>query len=233
MPLRAMKGQIVSDFIVDHAVVESPQLQVELKPWRLFFDGSTHKDGSGVGIMIISPDGIPTKLKYRIEGPLCSNNEAEYEALIAGLEALLEFRATRVEIKGDSELVIKQLTKEYKCIKENLIMYFVIANRLLNFFEYIDIKHVPRIKNQEANDLAQITSGYRISKEKLEELVEVRGKEMAARLSPTDLESTQLGYANKEEFEVLAIDTLMDSDWRNPIINYLKDPSIDTERKTK
>ncbi|XP_050920040.1 uncharacterized protein LOC127137641 [Lathyrus oleraceus] len=233
MPLRAMKGQIVSDFIVDHVVVESPQLQVELKPWRLFFDGSTHKDGSGVGIMIISPDGIPTKLKYRIKGPLCSNNEAEYEALIAGLKALMELGATRVEIKGDSELVIKQLTKEYKCIKENLIMYFIVANRLLNFFEYIDIKHVPRIKNQEANDLAQIASGYRISKEKLEELVEVRGKAMAARLSPTDLESTRLGYANKEEFEVLAIDTLMDTNWRNPIINYLKDPSIDTERKTK
>ncbi|XP_050890198.1 uncharacterized protein LOC127095564 [Lathyrus oleraceus] len=163
MPLRAMKGQIVSDFIVDHAVVESPQLQVELKPWRLFFDGSTHKDGSGVGIMIISPAGIPTKLKYRSE----------------------------------------------------------------------DIKHVPRIKNQEANDLAQIASGNRISKDKLEELVEVRGKAMAARLSPADLESTQLGYANKEEFEVLAIDTSMDTDWRNPIINYLKDPSIDTGRKTK
>ncbi|XP_050920123.1 uncharacterized protein LOC127137740 [Lathyrus oleraceus] len=112
-------------------------------------------------------------------------------------------------------------------------MYFVIANWLLKKFEYIDIKHVPRIKNQEANDLAQIASGYRISKEKLEELVEVRGKAMAARLSPTDLESTQLGYANKEEFKVLAIDTLMDTYWRNPIINYLKDPSTDTERKNK
>ncbi|XP_050896150.1 uncharacterized protein LOC127102868 [Lathyrus oleraceus] len=156
MPLRVMKGQIVSDFIVDHAVVENPQLQVELKPLRLFFDGSTHKDGSGVGIMLISPDGIPTKLKYRIEGPFCSNNEADYEALIAGLEALLELGETRVKIKGDSELVIKQLTKEYKCIKQNLIMYFVIANRLLKKFEYIDIKHVPRIKNQEANDLTQI-----------------------------------------------------------------------------
>ncbi|XP_050896875.1 uncharacterized protein LOC127103676 [Lathyrus oleraceus] len=233
MPLRAMKGQIVSDFIVDHAVVENPQLQVELKPWKLFFDGSTHKDGSGVGIMLISPDEIPTKLKYRIEGPLYSNNKAEYEALIVGLEALLELGATRVEIKGDSELVIKQLTKEYKCIKENLIMYFVIANRLLKKFEYIDIKHVPRIKNQEANDLAQIASRYRISKEKLEELVEVRGKAMASRLSPTNLKSTQLGYANKEEFEVLAIDTLIDTDRRNLIINYLKDPSTDTERKTK
>ncbi|XP_058775227.1 uncharacterized protein LOC131649483 [Vicia villosa] len=195
--LKAMKGKIVSDFIVDHAMVENPQLPVELKPWRLFFDGSTHKDGSGVGILLISPDGIPTKLKYRIEGPLCSNNEAEYEALIAGLEALLELGATRVKIKGDSEL------------------------------------HVPRIKNQEVNDLAQKASGYRISKEKLEELVEVRGKAMASKLSPTDLESSRLGYTNEEEFEVLAIDTLVHTNWRSPIIKYLKDPSLNTDRKTK
>src|SRR3954467_2092874 len=170
-PLKAMKGQIVADFIVDHAVVESSQQYVELPPWKLYFDGSTHKEGTCVGILLISPEGIPTKLKYKIEGPLCSNNEAEYEALIAGLEALLELGATRVEIKGDSELVIKQLTKEYKCIKENLIMYFVMINRLLKKFEYVELKHVSRVNNQEANDLAQLASGYKVSKEKLEELI--------------------------------------------------------------
>src|SRR4051812_33174949 len=89
-PLKEMKGQVVSNFVVDHSVVENPQQYVELKPWKLYFYGSTHKEGSGVGILIISSEGIPTKLKYRIEGPLCSNNEAEYEALLAGLEALLE-----------------------------------------------------------------------------------------------------------------------------------------------
>ena len=61
-------------------------------------------------------------------------------------------------------------------------MYFVVANRLLRKFEYMDIKHIPRLKNQEANDLAQIASGYKVSKEKLEELVEVRGKVLATKL---------------------------------------------------
>src|SRR3954464_7320042 len=232
-PLKAMKGQIVSDFIVDHAVVENHQHYVDLKPWKLYFDGSTHKEGSGVGVLIISPDGIPTKLKYKLEGPLCSNNEAEYEALIVGLEALLELGATRVEIKGDSELVIKQLTKEYKCIKENLIMNFIIVNRLLKKFEYVDLNHVPRLQNQEANDLAQLASGYRVSKNKFEELIQVRGRAMATKLSPSDLENSQIGFANKEEFEVLNIDSLADTDWRSPIVNYLKDPSSDTDRKVK
>ena len=107
--------------------------------------------------------------------------------MIAGLEALLELGATRVEIMGDSELVIKQITKEYKCIKENLIFYFVIANKLLRKFEYVDIKHIPRLKNQEANDLAQIASGYKVSKERLEDLIEVRGKVLATKISPIDL----------------------------------------------
>ena len=120
----------------------------------MYFDGSTHRNGSGVGVLLISPEGILTKFKYKLDGPRCSNNEAEYEALIVGLEALLELGATRVEIKGDSELVVKQITKEYKCIKENLMTYFVIVNMLLRKFEYMDIQHIPRIENQEANDLA-------------------------------------------------------------------------------
>ena len=107
MPLRAVKGQVISDFIVDHSLIEETVMgYIEMQPWKLYFDGSTHKDGSGVGVLIISPEGIPTKFKYKLDGPRCSNNEAEYEALIVGLEALLELGATRVEIKGDSELVV-------------------------------------------------------------------------------------------------------------------------------
>jgi len=89
---------------------------------------------------------------------LCSNNEAEYEAMVAGLEMLLELGAKDVEIRGDSELVIKQLTKEYKCVKGNLVIYFATAIALLKRFDLANIQHVPRIENQEANDLAQIAS---------------------------------------------------------------------------
>ena len=101
---------------------------------------------------------------------------------------------------GDSELVIKQITKEYKCRKENLIFNFVIENRLLRKFEYVDIKHIPRLKNQEENDLAQIASGYKVSKERLGNLIEVQGKVLATKLSPADSKNSSLGYANKVHF---------------------------------
>ncbi|KAK2362505.1 hypothetical protein QL285_087565 [Trifolium repens] len=174
-PLRAVKGQIVADFITDHSVIEFPVNYVELEPWILYFDGSRHKHGTGIGILIISPLKIPTKFKYKINGS-CSNNEAEYEALIAGLEILLDLGARHIKIRGDSELVVKQLTKEYKCIQEHLMKYFVIAFSLLRQFESYDIQHVPRIENQEANDLAQIASGYKVSKETFEQLIEVKDK---------------------------------------------------------
>jgi ribonuclease HI len=113
----------------------------------------TIKNGIGVGILVILPENIPAKLKFRFD-KLCSNNEAEYEALIAELEIFHELGAKYVEIRGDSELVMKQLTKEYKCVKENLIIYFATATALLKRFDRANIQHVPGIENQEANDLA-------------------------------------------------------------------------------
>src|SRR3954471_9525398 len=95
---------------------------------------------------------------------VCSNNEVEYEALISVLKVLIDLGATWVEIRGDSELVIRQIKKEYKCIKENLIVYYAIVVRLLEKFEYVEILHVPRSDNYIANELAQIASGYRVSK---------------------------------------------------------------------
>lgn len=111
-----MKGQVVANFIFDHEIVEVTQDYVGLKPWRFYFDGSKHKNGIGIGILIISLQEIPTKLKFKIKG-FCYNNEAECEALISCIKILLNLGAKGVEIKGDSELVMKQLTKEYKCIK--------------------------------------------------------------------------------------------------------------------
>lgn len=136
---------MVANFIVDHSIVENPQNYLELEPWKLYFDCSSHKNGVGIGMLIISPNKIPIKFKYKIKGH-CSNNEAEYGSLIADLEILLELGATRVEMIGDSELVVKQMTMEYKCVKENIIMYFVISSRLLRKFEMVNIRHIPERK---------------------------------------------------------------------------------------
>lgn len=73
------------------------------------------------------PLGNSNQVKFKFKG-CCSNDEAEYEALIIGLSILLNLGATRVKINGDSELVVRKLTKEYKFINDNLVTYFVKAN---------------------------------------------------------------------------------------------------------
>lgn len=57
-----MKERIIVDFIVDHAIVETTHNYSDLEHWRLYFNGLSHKNRSRIGILIISPKGIPTKL---------------------------------------------------------------------------------------------------------------------------------------------------------------------------
>src|SRR3954470_17460252 len=220
-----MKGQVVADFIVEHGLVELSVNQIERTNWKLFFDGSSHKNGSGIGVLIISPKGLPTKFHCKMK-EVCSNNEIEYEALITSLKALIDLGATRVEIRGDSELVIRQIKKEYKCIKENLIMYYAIVIRLLESFEHVEILHVPRSNNYIANELAQIASGYRVSKDKLEDMVEIKNKEThevldkLGQLSTSKFEGVGENVESKVEskdlyaLEIFAIDNMTDADGR-------------------
>ena len=69
---------------------------------------------------------------------------------------------------------MKQLTKEYKCVNENLVMYLALANALLKRFIHVEIRHLPCIENQEANDLAQMASGYKIPKDQTQEPIEIK-----------------------------------------------------------
>jgi len=89
-----------------------------------------------------------------------TNNQAEYQSLIKGLELLKEVHADAVEIFGDSMLVINQLAGIYECRSEVLITYYEKSRQLLREFKDFWLEHVPRLHNEEANQLAQHASGY-------------------------------------------------------------------------
>ncbi|MEI4861525.1 hypothetical protein Q8G41_28460, partial [Klebsiella pneumoniae] len=59
--------------------VNTIDAKADIKTWRLYFDGSKHKEGAGVGILIVSPEGVLSKFLFELKFP-CSNNAAEYEA---------------------------------------------------------------------------------------------------------------------------------------------------------
>jgi hypothetical protein len=78
--LRSMKGQVVADFIVDHDVdVDHSVNFVQLKPWRLYFDGSVYSKGQAAGCVVVSPSGVHIDLSIRLEFA-CTNNQVEYES---------------------------------------------------------------------------------------------------------------------------------------------------------
>ena len=152
------------------------------------------------------------------------------------MEILLELGARCVRIKGDSELVLKQLTKEYKCAKQNLIMYYAAANALLKRFTHVEVQHIPRTENQEATDLGQMASGYKVLKEQIQEVIEIRNKRSSREAPSKKLLIPKFGGVEASDghtllVEIFVINNFTDNDWRKPIVNYLENPDGITCRK--
>ena len=100
-------------------------------------------------------------------GPMITNNQAEYEAILKGLQLLHEVKAEAIEVFRDSQLIINQLINLYECKEETLKGYYDECQKLLKGLLHISFQHIPRAQNQEANYLAQSASGYRVFQEVL------------------------------------------------------------------
>jgi ribonuclease HI len=83
---------------------------VTFTPCKLHFDGSVCKDGCGVGVVIVSPNGAVFEVLNQLDHD-CTNNQTEYEVLLFGLEILHDMGVKYVEAYGDSLLVVQQVSK--------------------------------------------------------------------------------------------------------------------------
>ena len=147
----------MADFVVQHC---GPELGiVDLVPWTLFFDGSSCGVGSGIGIVLVSPQGATFEFSFSIEAS-ATNNQAEYQAILKGIRLLQVIRADAVDVFGDSMLVINQLICTYECKDDILRIYHEECCQLLKEFKKVTIEHVPKFYNGDANRLAQHASGY-------------------------------------------------------------------------
>nr|GEV84940.1 hypothetical protein [Tanacetum cinerariifolium] len=111
-PRTSVKGQILADFIVKHPDDDAPDTPMKDReelsdPWILFRDGSSYVDGSGGGLIIKNPEGMEFTyaLQFRFNA---TNNEAEYEALIAGLRIASQMGIQNLQENVDSKLVANQ-----------------------------------------------------------------------------------------------------------------------------
>jgi len=74
---------------------------VETKSWQLYFDGAARNRGGGVGIVFVTPSGGLIPYSFSLL-EICSNNVAEYEAIIIGLELAIKMHIDQLEVFGDS-----------------------------------------------------------------------------------------------------------------------------------
>ena len=120
-----------------------------------------HSDGgargnpgpAGIGAVLNAADGIVLAEVSKYIGET-TNNQAEYRALIAGLEKAIELKAEEVECYLDSELVVKQLNREYKVKNAELAPLFLKIHNLSLSFKKIIFIHVRREQNKVADRLA-------------------------------------------------------------------------------
>ena len=130
---------------------------VEARPvrTRLFTDGAARGNPgpAGAGAVIISPEGhVVAKLgKYLGE---TTNNVAEYTGLILGLKRAKAMGLRELEVLADSELLVKQLSGEYKVKADHLQPLHDEAKALLKAFDVIDVRHIPREENEAADEMS-------------------------------------------------------------------------------
>ena len=100
----AIKGQVLADFVMEFTSAEpvrNAQTVADLSIWKLSVDGASNAQGSEAGLILTSPEGIDIEYALRF-GFHASNNEAEYEAVIAGLNLAHSLEVDQLEIYSDS-----------------------------------------------------------------------------------------------------------------------------------
>ena len=122
---------------------EATQLTPDLPIWRLSVDGAANAQGSEVGLILTSPDGIDVEYALRF-GFQASNNEVEYEAVIAGLNLSHSMEADPLEVSSDSQLVVKKIKDSYEVKGEKMILYLKKVRELLKKLIRVQVKHVPK-----------------------------------------------------------------------------------------
>jgi ribonuclease HI len=157
-PWKAIKSQVLADFVPEWVDTQLPTVPIQPELWTMFFDRSLMKTGAGAGLLFISPLGKHLRYVLRLHFP-ASNNVAEYEALVNGLQIAIELGVRRLDSRGDSQLVIDQVMKNSNCRDPKMEAYCDEVRRLEDKFYGLELNHIARRYNETADELAKIASG--------------------------------------------------------------------------
>ncbi|GKE94210.1 reverse transcriptase domain-containing protein [Tanacetum coccineum] len=134
-PRTSIRGQILADFITEKPNEEGPSMEVQVEeaipePWTLFTDGSSCLEGSGAGLILTSPEGKEFTYALRFEFD-AFNNEAEYEALLAGLRIAEQMGVKNLIAKVDSRVLANQTNGLYKAKEQSMTHFAHLTKQVL------------------------------------------------------------------------------------------------------
>ena len=123
----------------------------------MWVDGASRASGSGVGLLLQSPTGEHLEQSIRL-GFLTSNNEAEYEVILSGLDLALTLSVSRLRVYSDSQLMVRHVKKEYEAKDARMTRYLTKVRDTLQRFTEWTIEKIRRTENGRANALTGIAA---------------------------------------------------------------------------
>ncbi|XP_012468742.1 uncharacterized protein LOC105786813 [Gossypium raimondii] len=233
---KAVKGSTIADFLASRALEDYEPLNFDLSNedlmymattkddsqvghiWKLNFDGASNAMGSGIGAVLVSPDGDHYPFTCKLDFD-CTNNMAEYEACIMGIRAVIEREIKVLEVYGDSALVIYQLKGKWEARDPKLISYRKLVLELIEEFDDITFCYLPRDENQMADALATLAFIIKVNRQEDMKLIQMNIYEAPAQCY------------NIEEGEK------DDSPWYQDILRYVKnreypDQAVENDKRT-
>jgi ribonuclease HI len=146
---------VLADFITDWTPgAQKEETNKNAKAWTVFCDGSWGTFGVGAAAVLIAPSKVRTCYAAKLYFS-CTNNIAEYEALLLGLRKLRAMGIRRAILKTDSQVISGHIDKSSKARDVKLEKYLDTVRRLEASFEGFSIKNIPRGENEHVDLLAK------------------------------------------------------------------------------
>ena len=172
MPRTSIKGQVLVDLVVEfaecpekmnvknHGIDEKLVSVISIQcptSWEVYVDGTTNQRGSGVGLVLVSPEKITIEKSLRL-GFSTMNNETEYEALLMGMMIVQKMGGKTVKVFSDSKLVVGQIRGDLEARDPRIQEYLGQVKSIQTKFEFFDLSHIPRGGNTHADSLATLAT---------------------------------------------------------------------------
>ncbi|XP_074265766.1 uncharacterized protein LOC141588210 [Silene latifolia] len=238
-PRTAIKSQALADFVSDFCPATRGEAEEGMlaitgsqdgEIWTLYIDGASNARGAGVGLVLRSPKGDMIVQAIRCEFK-ATNNEAEYEALILGIQMASGLKVRNLRVYSDSLLVVNHVNNEYVARDSEMIAYLKIATEQKSKFRTFKITQVPRDQNVEANALATLGATFQPTELSNIPITHVLTPAIQKEPDQNQVKEDVNMQCTQEARTLVSTVGQQDADWRVPYLNWLRDGTLPEDRK--